>query len=310
MNATLKIDPDAERKFKDALGQIISMAGKAKLTIMMEQMVLLVKDAMKLTPPMGDAPITEKIEAQKAIGERAIRRDLTGGRDHAWSDPKAGIFAALDHGMMMRNMYKAKSTGNVRLFVAKDKTVYGVESELFRPDASDSEIKAHHQKYRSKRTGRVTSAGARDQNIGRWKFVDKMVIEKNAFNRYLETVFSKVLTAKAGWVYAWQRFQVALGRTTGGGFTKSGKEREEVGRGIPAILRKLKSSKSGHYINAGTEEKPVMEAGNTIPYAQRWVTHVIKRAWSNRVRNIQKQADRMAKELAKSLRQKGIDANA
>jgi hypothetical protein len=285
------------------------MAGKAKLRIMMEQMVLLVKDAMKLTPPFGDAPITEKLEVQRAIGEQAIRRDLFGGRKGAWSDPKRGIFFGMP-AEMLRNAEVAKSSGNIRLFVTKSGDVYGTDREFFQPDATEDQMHEHHQKQRSARTGRVTSAGARSLDVGRWKFVSKMIVERNTLDRYVYSVFERVLWAKSGWVYAWQKFQVALGRTTGGGFTKSGRERAEVGKGIPAPLRKLKPAQTGHYVNSGTEEKPVMEAGNVVPYAQRWVEHVISRAWNNRVRNIQKQANVMAKELAESLRRKGIDANA
>ena len=137
-----------------------------------------------------------------------------------------------------------------------------------------------------------------------------MVVEKGVLAGYMQTVFARVLTAKSGWVYAWQKFQVALGRTTGGGFTKGGREKELVGKGIPAALRKMRGAREGHYVNSGTEDKPVMEAGNSIPFVQRFADHVMRRTWNNRVRNIQKQAKDMAKEMAKALRQKGVDAHA
>jgi hypothetical protein len=309
MKATLKLDPKAEEKFRLALSQIVGMAGKAKLRIMMEQMVLLVKDAMKLTPPFGDAPITEKLETQRDIGRNAVIGDLFGKADSIVYDRKNGIFIGMEAGRA-RNVEVAKSTGIAKLFVGKDGRVYGAEPQFWQPDASEGEIKDFHKKHKSERTGRTLSSGVRSARLGQYVLVKKMVVERNTIQRYVESVFERVLFAKSGWVYAWQKFQVALGRTTGGGFTKSGRERAEVGKGIPAPLRKLKPAQTGHYVNSGTEEKPVMEAGNVVPYAQRWVEHVISRAWNNRVRNIQKQAQIMAKELAESLRRKGINANA
>lgn len=298
MNATLKIDPQSEAKFREALGKIVFMAGKEKIRLMMEQMVLLLRDAMKLTPPMGDAPITETLDVQRAIGERAIKRDLLGGRDGAWTDPKAGIFTALKQSFIESAEF-GKVDDTVKLWVTKSGDVYGVEKSLYRPNASFSEMREHHKKHRRK-DGRVTSAGAHTRNIGRWKFANRMVVSKETFGWYIKDVFARVFTAKSGWVYAWDKFLVALQRTT----------KKGTSRGIPKELKLMRGAGAGHYINAGTTDRPVMEGGNSIPFAQRFAGHVMGRAWSNRVRNIQKQAKVMERELAKSLKQEGIEARA
>ncbi len=308
MKATLKIDPNAEEKFKVALGKIASMASKDLLRIMQEQMVLLIKDAMKLTPPFGNAPITEKLKDQKTIGEIAIRRDLKGGRDGAWSDPKAGIFRPIADDLVDRTMISGIHQNSVTYFTRKDGTSYGSDAVNFRPDATMSDMHTHHQRYRTK-SGNVSAAGARTRDIGRWKSTMAWVVRKTTFEDYLEQVFDRVLLAKSGWVYAWNKFQIALGRGRGGGFNRKG-DKAMYGLGVPSVLRKMRGAKSGHYVNSGTETSPVIEGGNVIPYVQRFYDHVVKRAWSNRVRNIQLQAKRMEKEIAAALKEGGVNANA
>jgi hypothetical protein len=301
MNATLKIDPDAERKFHAALGQIGSMAGKAMRRIMVEQMSLLVRDAVAFTPPFGDAPITEGLKAQKEIGEVAVRRDIFGGKSEPWHS-RAGLFRGVSREVMAsakKGARKIKDGSDALVFVSKTGIAHMAPQEMFRPDATLQEMSDWHQKHR-RANGRTHNVSGRGVNAGDVRVTAQMVVKNTILERYYKDVAKRVLTAKSGWVYAWEKLQSWLGRFNASGGT----------RGIPAPLKKLRGAQSGHYVNSTSDEKPILEAGNTIGYAQKHVGHIVKRAWSNRVRNIQKQADRMAKELAKSLRQKGIDANA
>lgn len=145
-----------------------------------------VRDVIAITPP--NTGKTSK-ESQRR-GERAIVADLRGGRRSA-GVARGGIFMPLADSIIdqaLRNT--AKVGNNVRLFVKKDGTVYGTETQLFKPDASTDTLHSHHQRYF--KNGKMTSAGGRDRTIGRWKFVDKLVIRQSVYQAYLKEVFAKV----------------------------------------------------------------------------------------------------------------------
>jgi hypothetical protein len=69
--------------------------------------------------------------------------------------------------------------------------VFGVEHNLYQPDASISTMKAHHNKYRNSR-GRVSQAGREDLQIGRHVFLDKMFITKQRFNAYMKYLKKRI----------------------------------------------------------------------------------------------------------------------
>ena len=97
----------------------------------------------------------------------------------------------------------------------KEGVVYGVDMDLFRPNADTAMMAAHHDKYRRK-DGRVTEArgggetffGSRggDKQIGRWKFVDKMHVEPGALRRFIRYRQGHVGRLKAGWLAMVRRF--------------------------------------------------------------------------------------------------------
>ncbi len=132
------------------------------------------------TPPANEMA---RGRAARKQGEGAIKRDLLGGRGK-----RAGIFTVLSDGLIAQAEHF--STFNVRLFTKKDGAVYGTEEALFRPHASTSEMRAHHKKYF--KNGRMTQAGGRTRDIGRWKFVDKMVVSKSAMDAYLKVMYARV----------------------------------------------------------------------------------------------------------------------
>ena len=76
--------------------------------------------------------------------------------------------------------------------------VFGIEKTMI--DRSGTRMAEHHKKYRSPKTGRVSKAGSYTRNIGRWKFIDKLAVDKTAFNRYAKERRKNVGTLKAGWV--------------------------------------------------------------------------------------------------------------
>jgi len=136
----------------------------------------------------------------KLTGEKAITRDLVGGRSSSavHSRRRAGIFGIIGAAMQEAGGYAWYKTGeNVRLFVGKDGYAYGTEKSYFRPDASMTDMRSFHKKFFV--NGKMSSAGSRDKTIGRWKFLDKMFVSEATMNAYKETVLKKVGIAKAGW---------------------------------------------------------------------------------------------------------------
>lgn len=151
----------------------------------------LVKRLFDITPPANaDARGT----AAREQGEAAIVRDLMGGRR------RAGIFAPMDPAMLARfeSVASKREPEAIRLFVTKRGDVYGVDRALYRPNASVQEMRDHHLQYF--RNGRMSSAGGRTRDVGRWKFIDKMVVAVQAMQAYVASVFGRVGKLASGWI--------------------------------------------------------------------------------------------------------------
>jgi len=159
-------------------------------------------DIIAITPPGSEGALLKsgkKGEAAIERGRRAIRGDLLGGRK-VTKGSKAGIFMALDDSLINSALETGLyQTENVRLFVKKGGIVYGTDRSLFRPNAGIVEMDAHHHKYW--KNGYITSAGHRPlyAQIGRWVFVDKMVVRKSAMNKYLDYLYDRICIMAGGW---------------------------------------------------------------------------------------------------------------
>jgi hypothetical protein len=131
-----------------------------------------------------------------------IYRDLVGGKN------RGGIFFVLNDGLtaQIQAGLDAGLGNNVRLFVTKDGRVFGCERALFRPDASIETMFTHHQRYW--KNGRMTQAGGMTRDIGRWKFVDKMVVSVTAFEAYKKYVYEKIGILIGGWHEAAKKLKV------------------------------------------------------------------------------------------------------
>jgi len=147
---------------------------------------LLCVELARRTQPFGDN------NKARETGEKAITGDLIGRKR------RVGIFGAIGAAMSEEGGYSWYKTGdNVRLFVGKDGFAYGTEKMMFRPDASTSEMRAFHKKNFV--NGKMSSAGSKTRNIGRWKFLDKMFVSKETLDEYIQKAIKKVGIAKAGW---------------------------------------------------------------------------------------------------------------
>ena len=147
---------------------------------------LLCVELARRTQPFGDN------NKARETGEKAITGDLIGRKR------RVGIFGAIGAAMSEEGGYSWYKTGdNVRLFVGKDGFAYGTEKTMFRPGASTSEMRAFHKKNFV--NGKMSSAGSKTRNIGRWKFLDKMFVSKETLDEYIQKAIKKVGIAKAGW---------------------------------------------------------------------------------------------------------------
>jgi len=79
---------------------------------------------------------------------------------------------------------------------------FGVENPFWNLSGNRSRMKAYHKKHRGS-NGRSSVAGSWDKRIGRWKFIDRMVVSERAYDNYLkQEVFPKVGLLKKGWIAA------------------------------------------------------------------------------------------------------------
>ena len=273
-----------QAQFASDVRRLMKLTNKTMGEVLDEQAGLFARDGMRFTPPFGNAPITESFTIQRKAGENAIITDIVGGGPNAFkSNPKAGIFVVLPSSMV-NDSERRKRSGNVFVFADKTGRAYGVDQEHWKVDAPISELLEHHNRMRSPRTGRVTSAGSRTRDVGRWRFLDKFVIRDTQFEKLKKVLFARVGLAKAGWVLS---------------LTNLGK----ASRGLPAWVKKqARGVASGIFKRSGIDTKAKVTVGNAVPYVQRFAEHVEKRAWANRMRNFPKQIEQTAKALARKAR--------
>jgi hypothetical protein len=200
---------------------------------------LLCVELSRRTQPFGNEPA-------KKVGEKAIVKDLLGRNMQ-----RAGIFSII--GEAISNSYKEYSTGNIRLFVRKDGTVYGTDKFHFMPDASESDMRSFHKRFFV--GGKMSSAGSRTRDIGRWKFIEKMFVNRDAMDSYLEARFRTVGWAKAGWAACAKE----LRKVFSGSAVK----------GIPEFVRKLDSYNSDVVDKTSNIKEPSVILTNTTPYIDR-----------------------------------------
>lgn len=171
-----------------------------------------VRDVLAITPPgSGGRPLTSGSKGEAAVeaGRNKIRKDLL------------QIIAPLPDDVINKALsYDKGLSDNVRLWVNKAKKVYGVERALFRPDATIEMLYDHHRRYF--KNGRMTKAGTYTRDIGRWKFIDRMVVRESTWLQYLDYVYEKMGTLAGAWGKAATELKVRMPkiakRHSAGGF--------------------------------------------------------------------------------------------
>lgn len=182
-------------EFIAAMHRIKTKVGFELHSIMRDVMALWAKDLINRTPPFG------LTAAGRKVGERAVYDDLM-----------RITYAIGDDDIDHYSDWFAKSGGTVVGHAFKDKkgVVYG--TDIYTWDEDGSKIGAIHQKARSPVTGRVSQAGSFTRNIGRWKFVNRVVMPGSVRNQYVREKQSHVGKTKAGWLAAWSHFNAQASR--------------------------------------------------------------------------------------------------
>ena len=94
-----------------------------------------------------------------------------------------------------------------RIFKRRDGTVFGVDDNMI--DFTGQRIPEYHAKYRMK-NGRVSNAGTYTKDIGRWKFVRRIITTKDIRAKYIKKMQADVGKLKAGWSAACIMFKCKI----------------------------------------------------------------------------------------------------
>lgn len=170
-----------------------------------------VRDVIAITPPghkENKIVSGSKGEAAVKAARSSIRTDLIGGK-RGGGAYRGGVFTVLDDKWITAALANEPNPrGYRRLFTKRDGTVYGTEETMFKPFASIGEMYDHHHRYY--KNGRMSSAGGKTRDVGRWKFIDRMVVSREAFERYFEYVCEKIGILAGGWGAAAKEFKVTM----------------------------------------------------------------------------------------------------
>ena len=197
MKAELDIKP-----FLKAINEFRTASRKKTGTVLKQVGKLVVRDAMSLTPPNSTKSAFVKKgkpswAVHKKMGEGAIVNDLLGKEDRGgvFRVRKSATFAKARK--WQEQLGKDMAGMQHSFWATKDGRVFGVEKNLYQPDASIGTMKKHHQKYRGT-DGRVSSAGRKDLVIGRHVFMDKMFVTSGRFNAYMKFMKKRIGRGKGG----------------------------------------------------------------------------------------------------------------
>jgi hypothetical protein len=211
----------------------------------------------------------------KLTGEKAINRDLKGGKK------RAGIFAKADFTDDMG--FEWYATGpNVRLFITKDGRVYGTDKSFYEPDASHDRMRAWHKsKYVN---GKMSSAGSRSRDIGRWKFIEKLMVSKSTLDTYVDSQIKKVGWAKAGWAACARD----LRKVVKGSMT----------RGIPPWVTRHDSYQGDVIDRTNDPKNPTVTLTNSTPY----ISQILP--YSEQLNALNIVSNKMRKQMARILKKR------
>jgi hypothetical protein len=234
MSATIALDPMSEAAVVASLDHVAVKIGVPIKYLCVDQMRLLLNDLVKFLPPVS-----------KKAGDSAVGYDIS-RIIQPMTDNEIDFVRTMNP--------KAAQLQGARIFTAKSGAVYLIDQAYYEPNASDSRIHDFHQSQRIS-SGRVTSAGSRTRDIGRWKAVDTLHVRESTYRSYVASVKKRVGTLKAGFAGALR----AAAAFTGGRAI------------IPSWVKKAESANSGYHDFSGMDDRGngAVRAVNLAPYAAR-----------------------------------------
>ena len=182
-------------EFNEQFRRFVELSSKSVEEEFRGKLKGIIRTIMDITPPAHGKGT--RGSARKAARTK-IAVDLLGGGSGR-GKRRAGIFTVLSDGIIDNALETGlyDSSDNVRLWVRADGTVYGTQKHFFRPEASMQELQAHHSRFF--KNGEMSRAGTYTRDIGRWSWIDQMVIRESTLERYLTSVQRKVGFYAAGW---------------------------------------------------------------------------------------------------------------
>jgi hypothetical protein len=247
------------------------------------------------TPTYRDALIryiaTFRVSVREAIrfeaaqlGQRVISftppRNQAQGRNRVMKDIHKIMLGLSDADFAKANpdhTDKAKFDNIVRLFPARDGSILGVDKDLYRPGATMEDLYEFHQSKRLK-NGRVSDAAQQTVDVGRWRFLEKLIVPKNLLDEYISRAMDRVGRARGGW---------AAGTLKLGG---------KVAKWIAAHANK------GTYINELDNRNPSFEFINRSEWASAGdQDRIMENAVTSRTKDINAHIKRAIRESGKGL---------
>tara|TARA_B100001250_G_scaffold409962_1_gene435401 strand:+ start:1153 stop:2049 length:897 start_codon:yes stop_codon:yes gene_type:complete len=281
--------------FMRALRKFSEVTRKSSTKVLKDVAKLVVRDAMSLTPPnhkdfvrandKGNIPWKK----QKEMGENAIIYDLLGTR--ASNKEHGGVFRVRKKQTFARAKELQKTLGKDMagmqhaIWATKEGKVYGVEKNLYQPDASIGTMRKHHYKYRGA-NGRVSRGGREDVTIGRHVFIDKMFVTPQKMNAYMKYLKKRIGQAKAGWNAAAQRLKTSK---------------------IPKWVKMHGTSGGSVRVDLNNYIHPTITIQNKVGYAQKHgaAIGIVRKALKSQTKNLMVRIEAAMKHAARKAKLKG-----
>lgn len=256
------------RKLNRIMGQTMhdTLRGQAKL---------FTRDAIRFTPPFGDAPIMEPFAKQLEIGKEAVFRD------------RKRVFVEASS---MRELCIGRFGREITRLVANGKSAQANELLMTKLKRQNDglQMSALGMTWEGRRNKRgAVNKGNRPTILHDGVLPTynptlnglKTLPEDPELRRILERKLAKVGAAKSGWVKAASALKLPL----------------------PRWIKKGKGAASGTYHETGSNDRFGVEVRNNVPFIQATGRElkIVARALKNRERNIQKQIEAAFKAAKK-----------
>jgi hypothetical protein len=254
-----------QARFARDIGRLAQVTRRELKDVLREQAGFLCADALRLTPPTGNAPMQEGFAAQRRQGlaatERDIRRVFFPIRRLKFETTETKFGEAINK-LMRKGRYSQVEALLRRIG-------FGHFIDVI-PEA-DRQL---HEKLRDRR-GRVLRSKPA-------YFVDRTA----TINRYIRTRIAKVGFAKSGWMKALR----AVGRAQAKGRTR-----------VPGWISDHRGV--GLYFERGSGDKVELQAGNSVPYIQHMAGKILGRAWQERQAKLPMQIRQIERQMQRQLQQ-------